>query len=60
PAALAIAFALHNTQVATVLFGATKLEQIEENVKAAELARTMDEQMLKRLGEIGATEGEPG
>lgn len=53
PAALAIAFALHNPQVATVLFGATRVEQIEQNLMAVELARTMDEQLLKRLREIG-------
>jgi len=54
PAALAIAFALHNTQVATVLFGATRVDQVEQNLSAVELARTMDEQLLNRLREIGA------
>ncbi len=56
PAALAIAFALHNARVATVLFGATKVEQVEQNLTAVELERTMDEPLLKRLREIGATE----
>jgi aryl-alcohol dehydrogenase-like predicted oxidoreductase len=56
PAALAIAFALHNKRVATVLFGATKPQQIEENLVAVELARTMDEQMLQQLQGIGASE----
>jgi len=37
PAALAIAFALSNPGVATVLFGATTPEQVRENVRAAEL-----------------------
>jgi aryl-alcohol dehydrogenase-like predicted oxidoreductase len=55
PAALAIAFALHNAQVATVLFGATRVEQIEQNLRAVELARNMDGQLLKRLREIGST-----
>jgi aryl-alcohol dehydrogenase-like predicted oxidoreductase len=36
-AALAIAFALSNPDVATVLFGATTPEQVLENVRAAEL-----------------------
>jgi L-glyceraldehyde 3-phosphate reductase len=36
-AALAIAFALSNPGVATVLFGATTPEQVRENVRAAEL-----------------------
>jgi L-glyceraldehyde 3-phosphate reductase len=37
PAALAIAFALSNPDVATVLFGATTPEQVRENVRAIEL-----------------------
>jgi aryl-alcohol dehydrogenase-like predicted oxidoreductase len=37
-AALAIAFALSNPGVATVLFGATTPEQVRENVRAVELA----------------------
>jgi 1-deoxyxylulose-5-phosphate synthase len=36
-ATLAIAFALSNPDVATVLFGATTPEQVRENVRAAEL-----------------------
>jgi aryl-alcohol dehydrogenase-like predicted oxidoreductase len=36
-AALAIAFALSNPDVATVLFGATTPEQVRENVRAADL-----------------------
>jgi L-glyceraldehyde 3-phosphate reductase len=38
-AALAIAFALSNPDVATVLFGATTPEQVRENVHAVELVR---------------------
>jgi aryl-alcohol dehydrogenase-like predicted oxidoreductase len=38
PAALAIAFALRNPAVATVLFGATRPEQIAENVGALDLS----------------------
>ena len=37
PAALAVAFALQNPAVATVLFGATQPAQIEQNVAALEL-----------------------
>ncbi len=39
PAALAIAFALANPAVATVLFGATSAAQIAENVQALEIDR---------------------
>ena len=38
PAALAIAFALRNPAVATVLFGATSAEQIADNVAALEVS----------------------
>jgi aryl-alcohol dehydrogenase-like predicted oxidoreductase len=38
-AALAIAFALSNADVATVLFGATTPEQVRENARAVELVR---------------------
>jgi aryl-alcohol dehydrogenase-like predicted oxidoreductase len=37
PAALAIAFALSNPDVATVLFGATTPDQVRENVCAVDL-----------------------
>jgi L-glyceraldehyde 3-phosphate reductase len=39
PAALAIAFALSNPDVATVLFGATTPEQVRENVRAVDGVR---------------------
>jgi aryl-alcohol dehydrogenase-like predicted oxidoreductase len=45
PAALAIAFALANPRVASVLFGATTPGQIEENVTALEV----DAELLQRL-----------
>ncbi len=53
PGALAIAFALANPRVATVLFGATKPEQIEENLAAVDLARRMDGDTLNALRLIG-------
>ena len=46
---LAIAFALANPLVATVLFGATSPDQVAENVGALELAGTLDEADLARL-----------
>lgn len=49
PATLAMAFALSNPTVATVLFGATRPEQIVENVRAAELADALSEDQLERL-----------
>jgi len=53
PATLAYAFALLNSDVATVLFGATSPEQIRENVAAAEVAQALTENQLARLRAIG-------
>jgi L-glyceraldehyde 3-phosphate reductase len=49
PAALAIAFALSHPAVASVLFGATKPAQIEENVTALEV----DPNVVERVSAIG-------
>jgi aryl-alcohol dehydrogenase-like predicted oxidoreductase len=54
PAALAIAFALLNPRVASVLFGATNPEQVIENVSAAGLRSAMDGQTVADLRRIGA------
>jgi aryl-alcohol dehydrogenase-like predicted oxidoreductase len=54
PAALAIAFALLNPRVVSVLFGATKPGQVGENVAAVDLKGTIDRQTLERLRTIGA------
>jgi aryl-alcohol dehydrogenase-like predicted oxidoreductase len=53
PAALAMAFALANPDVATILFGATRPEQIRENVAAAEVVEALTESQLARLRAIG-------
>ena len=53
PASLAIAFALTNPSVATVLFGATSPRQVAENVAALELARGLDHAHVAVLTEIG-------
>jgi L-glyceraldehyde 3-phosphate reductase len=53
PAALAMAFALANPDVATILFGATSPEQIRENVAAAEVAAALTDDQLARLRAIG-------
>lgn len=54
PAAMAIAFALLNPLVASVLFGATSPDQITENLGAVDLQSTMDEQTVADLRRIGA------
>jgi aryl-alcohol dehydrogenase-like predicted oxidoreductase len=53
PAALAMAFVLTNSLVATILFGATSPEQIRENVAAAEVVGALTESQLERLRAIG-------
>jgi aryl-alcohol dehydrogenase-like predicted oxidoreductase len=57
PAAMALAFALLNPNVASVLFGATTPEQVIENLSAVELRSTMDAQALADLRRIGAKTG---
>jgi len=54
PATLAYAFALAHPAVASVVFGATKPEQITENVAAIELLRRLDRAELDELARIGA------
>ena len=51
--ALAIAFALANDRVATVLFGTTSPEQLEENVRAVELLERLTPAELDELRAIG-------
>ncbi len=52
-AALAIAFALDNPRVATVLFGATSPDQLRQNSAALEVAGRFDEAQWTRLRGIG-------
>jgi aryl-alcohol dehydrogenase-like predicted oxidoreductase len=53
PAPLAIAFALLNPLVASVLFGSTTPEQVSENVAAVELLSALDERTIADLRRIG-------
>ncbi len=54
-AALAIAFALGNPNVASVLFGASSREQLQQNAAALELATRLDDAQWARLRAIGAS-----
>jgi aryl-alcohol dehydrogenase-like predicted oxidoreductase len=54
PAVLAVAFALANPKVASVLFGATAPEQIRENARAAQLVERLTDNELAALRAIGA------
>src|SRR5262249_54032208 len=54
PAALALAFALARTNVASVLFGATSPDQVAENIEAWDLLRPLSPAQLAELERIGA------
>jgi aryl-alcohol dehydrogenase-like predicted oxidoreductase len=54
PAALAVAFALANKKVTSVLFGATSPEQIRENARGVELAGRLTDEQLAELRAIGS------
>ena len=54
-AALAIAFAFDNPRVATVLFGATRPDQLRQNVTGVDVADRLDEAQWDRLRAIGAS-----
>jgi len=56
PAALAIAFALARPAVASVLFGATRPEQVVQNCAAVQLLDRLDDSQLERLVSIGKSE----
>jgi aryl-alcohol dehydrogenase-like predicted oxidoreductase len=51
-AGLAIAFALVNPMVATVMFGATRPEQVRDNVAALELAGRLNRDAVAALQAI--------
>jgi aryl-alcohol dehydrogenase-like predicted oxidoreductase len=53
PAALAIAFALANDRVSSVLFGSTTVEQLIENVSAVALLDRLSPTELAALRSIG-------
>jgi aryl-alcohol dehydrogenase-like predicted oxidoreductase len=57
PATLALAFALSRPFVASVLFGATTSEQVEENCGALEVLDSLDAAALQRLESVGFAQG---
>jgi aryl-alcohol dehydrogenase-like predicted oxidoreductase len=57
-AALAVAFALHNSNVASVLFGATKPEQLRQNVAGLDVAARLDDEQWARLLAVGGPSAE--
>ena len=59
-AQLAVAWVLQNSNVSAAIIGASRPEQVTENVKAAGV--TLDSQAMKRIDEIldGVVESDPG
>jgi voltage-dependent potassium channel beta subunit len=58
---LAIAWCLRNPNVSTVITGASKADQVRENMKALEVYRQIDDEVMRRIDEIleNKPEGEP-
>jgi aryl-alcohol dehydrogenase-like predicted oxidoreductase len=54
PAVLAMAFALANPRVATILTGATRPEQIDQNLRALDVLESLSDDDLAALRAIGA------
>ena len=58
-ACLALAWALKNPNVSTVLLGATKVAQLEENLKAVGVAARMTDAQLAAIEQIAGSKPEP-
>jgi voltage-dependent potassium channel beta subunit len=58
-AQLALAWTLANTDTSTCIFGATKPEQVEENIKAVEIASNWTQELEDRIEEVLGNEPEP-
>ena len=57
-AQLALAWCLRNRNVSTVITGASRVSQVEENMKAAEIAPKLDAAVMRRIdGATAATAG---
>jgi aryl-alcohol dehydrogenase-like predicted oxidoreductase len=58
-AQLALAWCLKNPYVSTVITGASKPEQVTENMKALDIVEKLDENVMERLEEILDNKPEP-
>ena len=57
PAVLAMAFALSNPRVSTILTGATRPDQIDQNLRALDVLVGLGEEDLAALKAVGAAGG---
>ena len=57
-ARLAIAWCLHNPNVSTVITGASRVEQVEDNMKALEVARQLSDDVMSQIEALLANKPE--
>jgi aryl-alcohol dehydrogenase-like predicted oxidoreductase len=50
PSELALSWCYHREHVASTIIGATKMEQLHENIKAYDIR--LDEEQIEKIGEI--------
>lgn len=58
-AQLAIAWCVKNPRVSTVILGASKIEQLDENLGALELSERLDDEVLERIEGVLGNKPEP-
>jgi aryl-alcohol dehydrogenase-like predicted oxidoreductase len=58
PAQLAIAWILRRKEVSSVITGATRLEQLDENLGAAEAVEKLTDEVLERIDRIVGVPGD--
>jgi aryl-alcohol dehydrogenase-like predicted oxidoreductase len=56
---LALAWCLKNTNVSTVITGASRLEQVEENMKALDVVPQLTDDLMEKIEEILENKPEP-
>lgn len=58
-AQLSLAWAIVNQDVSTCIFGATKMSQLEDNIKALTIAQSWNEDLEKKINDVLGNEPEP-
>jgi aryl-alcohol dehydrogenase-like predicted oxidoreductase len=51
-ASLALAWTLKNQNISTVITGASKPEQVKENMKALNVVKLLNEEILQKIEEV--------
>ena len=51
-ASLAIAWTIHNPNVTTAILGATKKQQLEENLKALDVVKKLTPEVIEKIEKI--------